>query len=93
MHFHPRDTKFKALIKAAQHVSTTYLPPSRKDVGGKLLKENYDQYMTETIACLLTDADVFGLTVLGDGATICKHPLTNVLFAGKSSIMFVTILL
>mmetsp|Transcript_4529 Transcript_4529/g.9435 ORF Transcript_4529/g.9435 Transcript_4529/m.9435 type:complete len:217 (-) Transcript_4529:1547-2197(-) len=28
------------------------------------------------------DAELFGLTAMGDGATICKYPLTNVLFAG-----------
>ncbi len=32
--------------------------------------------MTET---LKRDADEFGLSVYGDGATIVKHPLTNVL--------------
>ncbi len=72
-----------AMIKAARHVPTTYQTPSNKDVGGKLLVENYNDYMSDMTAKLLIDAADFGLTVFGDGATIVKCPLTNILFAGE----------
>ncbi len=71
------------MIKQARFVPVTYVPPSGKDIGGRLLVENYNIHMTETTAKLFQDAEFFGLTAMGDGATICKYPLTNVLFAGK----------
>jgi len=70
------------MIKTARFVPVTYVPPSRKDIGGRLLIENYNIHMTETTSKLLQDAELFGLTAMGDHTTICKYPLTNVLFAG-----------
>ncbi len=78
-----RDSKFIAMLKTAKHVPSTYIPPSRKDVGGCLLVENYKDYLIETTKKLLIDVGFFGLTAMGDGATIVKCPRTNILFAGK----------
>ncbi len=78
-----RYSKFVAMIKAARHVPTTYQTPSNKNVGGKLLVENYNDYMSDMTAKLLIDVADFGLTVFGDCATIVKCPLTNILFAGE----------
>jgi len=77
------------MIKNARFVPVTYVPPSRKDIGGRLLIENYNIHMTETTSKLLQDAELFGLTAMGDHTTICKYPLTNVLFAGKCYICYV----
>ena len=71
------------MIKAARHVPTSYKTPDRRKIGGELLKKNYDEYMDETTKKLLRDVDIFGLSCYGDGATLMKCPLTNVLFSGE----------
>ncbi len=69
------------MLKVAGCVLSTHVFPSRKDVGGCLLLENCRDYITTTTKKILIDAGLFGLTVIGDGATIIMCPLTNVLFA------------
>lgn len=71
------------MLKTAKHVPSTYITPSRKDVSGCLLVENCKDYLTKTTKKLLIDVGFFGLTAMGDGATIVKCPLTNILFSGK----------
>ncbi len=71
------------MIKAAHHVPTSYKPPDRRKIGGELLKKNFDKYMGETTKKLLRDVDIFGLSCYGEGVTLMKCPLTNVLFSGE----------
>ncbi len=71
------------MLKKAKHVSSTYVPPTRWDVGGRLLVEYYKDYIVTTSKKVLIDVGLFGLTAMGVGATIVKCPLTNILFAGK----------
>lgn len=78
-----RDPKFVAMIKAARFVPVSYRTPDRRKIGGELLLKNYEQYIESTKTKLLRDAASFGLSCYGDGATLMKCPLTNVLFSGK----------
>ncbi len=71
------------MLKKAKHVPSTYVPPTRWDVGGRLLVKKYKDYIATTSKKVLIDAGLFGLTAMGDGATIVKCPLTNILFVGK----------
>ncbi len=57
--------------------------PQQKGCGRLSVVENYRDYITTTTKKLLIDAELFGLFAMGDGATIVKCPLTNILFAGK----------
>ncbi len=50
---------------------------------GELLKKNDDEYMWEVTTKLSGDVSVFGLWCNGNGATLMKFPLMNVLFSGK----------
>jgi hypothetical protein len=59
--------------------------PICQQVGGKLLQSNYDAVVKENNVALLSEADTFGLTFLGDGATIKKMPLINVLAMSGST--------
>ncbi len=60
---------------------TTYEPPRRKDISVRLLRENYNDHMEDVTKKVLVDANLFELTVFGDGGTIVKCLLTHILFA------------
>ncbi len=45
------------MIKLARFVCVSYVPPSRKDIGGRLLVENYNTHTTVTTAKLLQDEE------------------------------------
>ena len=57
-------------------------PPKKYAVGGILLDANYATTAKKNKALLLHEADTQGLGDLGDGATIKKKPLSNVLATG-----------
>jgi len=69
----------KAVMFHARLVGPKYEAPSAHAVGGPLLDNNFEQVADKNKVEILKDADVFGLSVLGDGATIKKKPLFNVL--------------
>ena len=60
-------------------VKQDFVIPGRKKIGGDLLKLNYQNCQKMNRAQLLASAPMFGLSFLGDGATIHKMPLINVL--------------
>jgi hypothetical protein len=62
--------KFKKVLALARNSSTKYLPPTSNRVAGELLDLNYEVYMKKMKEDLLNDAEVFGLTFFGDGATV-----------------------
>jgi hypothetical protein len=74
--------KFRKVLCLARTSSTKYQPPSRNYVGGELLTVNYDVYMKRIQESLLNEADVYGLSYFGDGATVKKMPLINILASG-----------
>jgi hypothetical protein len=71
--------KFHRVLSLAKIVSKKYIPPGRNKVGGELLDLNYDIYIKNTLALLLKEADVYGITFFGDAATVKKSPLINIL--------------
>ena len=76
------DPKFRRMIKLARNVGTNYITPSRQRIGTDLLRLNYEMYVARTKEVLLNQADTYGLTLYGDGATVKKMPLINILCAG-----------
>jgi hypothetical protein len=54
-------------------------------VGGSLLDLNFKRKEEENLAKLRDGADVFGLCFLGDGATVKRMPLFNVLGANANT--------
>jgi hypothetical protein len=71
--------KFQRVLTYAKQAPKNYTPPNRNLVAGSLLDLNYDIYKNQTIEMLLKDADVYGITFFGDGATVRKSPLINIL--------------
>jgi hypothetical protein len=74
--------KFRKVISLARAVGVNYLPPSRQRISSDLLEINYDTYQVRTKDALMKDINIFGLSFYGDGATVKKMPLTNVLASG-----------
>ena len=74
-----QSTRFRSILKAARLVGDDFNPPSRNSVGGDLLNKNYKTYKEQNKTLLLKEARVFGIAWMGDGATIARMPLVNVL--------------
>lgn len=67
------------VIKRARHTDKSFQMPGRSKLSTTLLRESYQTCMDANIAQLVSNAQTFGLTLLGDGATIKKSPFINVL--------------
>jgi hypothetical protein len=76
------DVKFQNMLNFARMSSSSYTPPSRKAVAGKMLNTIYAKYIKDSKDDLKMDDSKFGLSIMGDGATIKKKPLFNVLVSG-----------
>ena len=71
--------KFQRVLALAKSVSKNYVPPGRNKVAGELLDLNYQLYKKKMGEMLLKEANVYGVTFFGDGATVKKSPLINIL--------------
>ena len=67
------------VIKKARLVGSDFKMPSRSKIGGELLDLNFQTVYNSNKESLLKEAAVFGLAFLGDGATIKRMPLINIL--------------
>ena len=73
---------FLQILKLACLVSSSYRPPTRKSLSNELLQISYDNRLAKYFNDLEVDAEVYGLSLFGDGATIHGMPLMNILAAG-----------
>jgi hypothetical protein len=71
--------RFKRLVKGCRLVGEDFVVPNCKNVGGDLLDINYENIYSLNKAELIKEATVFGSAWMGDGATIHKMPLMNIL--------------
>jgi len=76
------DPKFRKVLKLAKNVTAAFRPPGRNQVAGELLDLNYEAYMERIMGLLKQDASFYGISVFGDGATVKKKALLNVLASG-----------
>jgi hypothetical protein len=76
------DRKFHKVLNLARATSSTYTPPSRQSVSSDLLDLNYTAYMKTNYDKLEKEINIFGVLFYGDGATIKKLPLINILASG-----------
>ena len=67
------------MIKLARLTGPDFKCPGRAKISGPLLTVNYENKHQQNKAALTKQALLFGLTILGNGATIDRTPLTNVL--------------
>jgi hypothetical protein len=74
---------FAKVIQPSRCVPVSYVPPNRKHIGGNLFKLSYNAKIELYITKLRKDADnMFGLSMLGDGATVKRMPLLNITCSG-----------
>jgi hypothetical protein len=73
---------FRQILKLAKLVAVTYRPPTRKVLANELLQLSYDTRLDKYMVDLAVDADVYGISLFGDGATVHGMPLMNILASG-----------
>ena len=77
-------TRFKKVIDLSRNVLKTYIPSNRKLISKELLDVIHEQNMKRNLAMIKKEAEIFGLLFLGDGATISRCPLLNILASAKN---------
>jgi hypothetical protein len=75
----PESPLFQNMLIHARNTNNSYKPPSRYEMSGDLLNANFVAYQRDQMMKLLMNVNVFGLGIYGDGATIVKVPLMNIL--------------
>ena len=78
---------FKKVLELARTVSKCYQFPKRKLMSKDILHVIHDQNMERNLR--LINSVIFGLLFLGDGATISRVPLLNILVSGKNVLVAV----
>ena len=77
--------EFKRLVRQCRLVDKDFVIPSRMKIGGELLDINYNNISAINKTNLLKESGVFGISVMGDGATIHRMPLMNILAMSGST--------
>ena len=84
--------EFKRLVRMCRLVDKDFVIPSKKKIGGELLDINFSNIQGINKERLLAEASLFGMCLMGDGATIKRMPLFNVLaMSGSSTPMTINI--
>ena len=76
--------RFKKVLDMARTVSKCYEPTNRNLISKDLLYVVHDHNMERNLSLIEKEFDIFGLLFLGDGATISRIPLLNILVSGKN---------
>ncbi len=71
--------RFKRLVKVCPLVGEDFVVPNHKKNSGELLDINYENTYSLNKAELIKEAKAFGFAWMGNGATIHKMPLMNIL--------------
>ncbi len=71
--------RFQRVIKVARLCGDEFICPDWKKIGGELLDLNFETMYQANKAVLLKEAQTFGLAFLGDGATVRRMALLNIL--------------
>jgi hypothetical protein len=81
--FHLSETsRFQYVIRLAKFAPPDYEPPKCKLIGGGLLNLNQDEYIHHTMERISLKQDDFGLSLMGDEATVKRMPMVNLLCYG-----------
>ena len=76
--------RFNKVIELERTVSKCYQPPNRKLISKDLLEVIHYQKIERSSSLIEKESDIFGLLFLGDGATISRVPLLNILVSGNN---------
>ena len=71
--------RFKRMVYVLGKVGSNFEIPKHRQIGGPLLELNYQTKYSDNKTNLLKSAQVFGLGFLGDGATVKRMPLMNII--------------
>ena len=71
--------RFARLVRVCRLIGDDFVLPNRKKIGGELLDLNYESTYKTNKDKLLKEANIFGLSFIGNGTTIKRMPLMNVL--------------
>ena len=77
-------TRFKKVLKLSTNFSNTCIPPNRYLISKELLDVIHKQNMKRNLEMIKREAEIFGLLFLGNGATISRCPLLNILASAKN---------
>ena len=77
--------RFKKVLELAKTVSKCYQPPNINHISKDILYVIHDQNMERNLSLIEKNSEIFGLSFLGDDATISRVPLLNILVPEKSS--------
>ena len=83
--FSMADALFKRVLVKARATNHKYVPPTRYQVAGRLLDANFAAYQKDSLETLLADAKTYGGSIFGDGATIGKIPMINILASSTTN--------
>ena len=75
-------SRFKKVLELARTVSKSYQSPNRNLISKDILDVIHDQNMEKNLSLIEKEYDIFELLFLGDGATISRVPLFNILVSG-----------
>ena len=67
------------MVDSSRQTRSQYKPPEINIVGGILLEDNFEHVKGKTDTQLQKYSFLYGMTAVGDGKTIVKMPLFNVL--------------
>ena len=81
------------MLVLARNTNNSYKPPRRTEMSGALLDANYAAYQSSSLQRPLNNGNIFGLGIYGDGATIGKIPMMNILAASAGNLNWLLILL
>jgi hypothetical protein len=79
------DALFMRILAKARATNHKYVPPTRYQVAGRLLDANFAAYQKDSLDSLLADVDTYGVSIFGDGATIVKTPMINILASSPTN--------
>ena len=74
--------KFRYMCKFMRNSSNKFNFPNRNMVSSVLMDALYESNRKKYIQDLSKNAEIFGLTFLGDGATVKRMPLINIIASG-----------
>ena len=76
---------FVCVLILAKIVDRGFVPPERNKVSGPIMDIIYQQVQVRGKTSLLSEASLFGLACLGDGATVKRMPLINILLSSSNN--------
>ena len=77
------------MCQALRYVADDFKVPSRRKIGGELLDINFETCHKANVEVLMKEGFTFGVIWLGDGATINRLALINILgiSSGKAPVI------